>query len=154
MKRNESHKIAITKRERANLLTQAHAVYTGFSVWCFHVIDGFPAETLRRVDVRPVQLSNAIEGPCHLGKLGAVEAQENFEKLGRVQIQSDATRRLRCHSASSLGASLCLGDHGCQVRLFGRICGRPSQTALDARLVGFGESPKLALWNVDDRRKQ
>ena len=61
MQGDEPHEIPVAKRERSDLLTQAHAVDAGLSAWCFDVIDGLPMEAFRGVDVRPVELLNSSQ---------------------------------------------------------------------------------------------
>src|SRR5450432_1580945 len=135
MQRDEPHEVPVAKGERSDLLTQAHAVDAGLSVWCLDVVDGFPVKPLRGVDIRPVELLDSIETGRDLQQGNAVQTQKHAEKLRGIQVEANTLRWLLRHSALPLLSTLRLGDDRSQVGFLRRIRRRPREASFDARLV-------------------
>lgn len=85
MERNQSKKVTIPKRDRANSLTESKRIHL-CSVGCFEVLDEFPLKTCMPIQRVPVQLPQPPQRSNDLLEVDDLKAEEHILKLGAIEI--------------------------------------------------------------------
>ena len=88
MERNQSKKVTIPERDRANALTESKRIHL-CSVGCCEMLDEFPLKICMPIQRVPVQLPQAPQRSNDLLEVDDLKAEEHFLKLGAIEIQAD-----------------------------------------------------------------
>jgi hypothetical protein len=89
MKGDQSEKVAITKGNRPDPLTQTKRVHLR-TVGRLQVLKCFPTEARMAIEHTPVKFAQPPQRGGHLLQIAGLEAQEHFLKLWAVQVETNA----------------------------------------------------------------